>query len=382
MNDIPIANIARITKTVGPDDTLARAQESLRLAGVSALPVILGGRIVGMISEAAILDALVSGSPVEAAERRVAEIMGADIACVHRSMSVSETAGLMSDHGLDMIPVVDEYAMCQGIVTRADVAGALTLTMRPPMIAGMATPLGVYLTTGHLRAGASDLGLFLTGVSMMLMNLGAMAIVNGLAWLMQRFLPSYPMLSLMNHPYWHAGYWQEIARHILTGASIPVFLLLLRLFPLSGYHGAEHQVVHTIENGEPLRPEYVRMMPRVHPRCGTNLVAGVMIFTLVAQSFSSEVALMLAIFLLIFAGRTIGGYFQQYVTTKPASDKQIQSAIRAGERLLDLYRENPAYRVSTWRSRIWNTGMLQVIAGVAVMTYLAQLLHLLPTGLF
>ncbi len=32
-------------------------------------------------------------------------------------------------------------------------------------------------------------------------------------------------------------------------------------------------VVHAIEEGEDLTLEKVRPMPRVHPRCGTNLVA-------------------------------------------------------------------------------------------------------------
>jgi uncharacterized protein YqhQ len=37
-------------------------------------------------------------------------------------------------------------------------------------------------------------------------------------------------------------------------------------------------VVHAIERGEPLVLEVVRRMPRVHPRCGTNLVAGIALF--------------------------------------------------------------------------------------------------------
>ncbi len=128
----------------------------------------------------------------------------------------------------------------------------------------------------------------------------------------------------------------------MLGAAIPIFLLLLRLLPLSGYHGAEHQVVHAIENGEPLKPANVAAMPRVHPRCGTNIIAGVIVFLMVAQMFSSEVAALIAIFVLVFAWRVIGGYFQYYITTKPPNSKQLESGIKAGESLLEKYRQNPA----------------------------------------
>jgi uncharacterized protein YqhQ len=40
-------------------------------------------------------------------------------------------------------------------------------------------------------------------------------------------------------------------------------------------------VVHAIERGEPLLAESVRAMPRVHPRCGTNIVAAAFLATTV-----------------------------------------------------------------------------------------------------
>jgi uncharacterized protein YqhQ len=56
--------------------------------------------------------------------------------------------------------------------------------------------------------------------------------------------------------------------------SLLLFALLFRLSWVTGYHAAEHQVVHTIEQGDDLRPEVVVAKPRVHPRCGSNLMAG------------------------------------------------------------------------------------------------------------
>src|SRR2546423_10530097 len=73
----------------------------------------------------------------------------------------------------------------------------------------------------------------------------------------------------------------EPHRLILQALPFPLFLLFVRALPLVQYHAAEHQAVHAMERGEPLDPEIVRRMPRVHPRCGTNIMAGGMVFLIV-----------------------------------------------------------------------------------------------------
>src|SRR5690606_39689354 len=51
-----------------------------------------------------------------------------------------------------------------GMISRADAVAALGENIRPPVVGGMATPLGVWLTDGRLTGGAPALGLFLSGV--------------------------------------------------------------------------------------------------------------------------------------------------------------------------------------------------------------------------
>lgn len=377
MRDRPILSILRSVTPIAVTDPVGRAAEAMRVSGVTELPVFDSGRLVGIVSEVGILSALVKNADSDGAAGPVQSVMSREVVYGDPRMSVGQTAEVMDVHGTQVLPIIDDYGRYLGVVIRSDVASALTLSIRPPSIAGMATPLGVYLTTGHVRAGASDFGLFLAGVSLMALNYLAIALVAGLAWGIEH-ATGIRLWSVLSSQGVNAAAWMDTARTIMLGLSVPLFLVLLRMAPLSGYHAAEHQVVHAIERGEPLRSEIVGRMPRVHPRCGTNIVAAVVLFMLVAETFGMEIVAMVTIFVMIFAWRVIGAYVQNYVTTKPASPKQLESGIQAGESLLEKYRENPAYHVTGWR-RFWNTGMPQVMLGAAVMTGIGQLLHpLLP----
>ena len=383
MRDESIVNLIRQIRPLGPEDTIGRAAEALRVSGLTRLPVINSGLVIGEITDELALKAMTSGEPLAVAEEQVASIMSKEVVCLNRFMSIGHAAEIMTDRNLPVMAVLDEYGRYLGLVTRSDITSALCLTIRPPVVAGMATPLGVYLTTGHLRAGAGDLGLILAGVALMLMNYASMGIVYGSAWLIDKahvFAP-WSLIAILNSPPISISNWMDTLRLVMAGAALPIFLLLMRLLPLSGYHAAEHQVVHAIENGEPLKPANVLAMPRVHPRCGTNIVAGIIVFLMVARLFSSEVAMLIAVFMLVFAWRVIGGYFQYYVTTKPPNARQLQSGIKAGESLLEQYRKNAAYHVTGWQ-RVWNTGLPQVMIGAAAVLALQELLFPGLSGLF
>lgn len=375
MRDTLIGHLMRAVRTLSPDDTIGKAAEWLRVSGMIELPVVNGGRLAGVVTEGTILDALKSGDAKVTADEPVSGIITRDVICVNPYMTVGQVAEVMSDHGKREIPVVDEYGGYLGLAVRSDINSALSEMIRPPSIAGMATPLGVYLTTGSLRGGAGDLGLILTGVSMSLMVITSVLLVRGLAVLidMTKLFAPWKLMNILQSPPTGGYHWMDIVQLIMLGASGPIFLLLMRILPLSGYHAAEHQVVHAIENGEPLKPASVMAMPRVHPRCGTNVVAAVMLFMLVTQVLSMDIAVIVFLFVLILSWRTIGGYFQYYVTTKPPNQKQLESGIRAGESLIEQYRKNPGYRVDGWK-RIWNTGMLQVMLGAAAVYSIASLI--------
>lgn len=371
MRDKPITRILRVAPPVAITDSLGRVSDAMRTAGVSELPVLDGTRLVGVIREADVLSEIVRlGGAEEAALASIGPLVFREAVLGPSRMSVVQAAEVMLSRSLQSLPIVDEFGRYMGIVTRSDVVGALAGSIRPPSVGGLATPLGVYLTTGHIRAGAGDLGLFLAGASLMMLNYVGLLIIVGLAFFAEKAL-GFPLWTALRAPGAINAEWVDPARSVLLGLSAPIFLLLLKFSPLSGYHAAEHQVVHAIERGEPLTPDVVKTMPRVHPRCGTNIVAAVVVFFMVSEAISSEVAAMIAVFILVFSWRTVGAYFQQYVTTRPPNLKQLESGIRAGEGILRKYRDNPAFQVAGLR-RLWNTGMPQVMMGAAFVFGLGE----------
>ena len=51
------------------------------------------------------------------------------------------------------------------------------------------------------------------------------------------------------------------------------------VFRLFQYHGAEHKVVYTFENGDELNVDNADKYPTQHPRCGTSFMFIVMLIT-------------------------------------------------------------------------------------------------------
>ena len=141
----------------------------------------------------------------------------------------------------------------------------------------------------------------------------------------------------------------DLVSYAAVALTSVVMLLFLRLSPLSGYHAAEHMTVHAIEAGEELTPEVVRHMPRVHPRCGTNLLAAASVFMIITSRFSGQVSVIIAMLVVVVGWRTVGGWLQYFVTTKRPSEQQLKNGVAAGNQLMERYQEQPNYQVGGWR---------------------------------
>jgi hypothetical protein len=260
----------------------------------------------------------------------------------------------------------------------------------PPRLGGMATPLGVYLHDGVSSGGAGFWGLFLTGVTMSCLALLAQVAAHGLARAAAAHLPQltvWESLAPLGVRLWLAA--------ISPWLPLPLVFLLMRLVPLSGTHAAEHQVVHCVERSAPLMPDCVRAMPRVHPRCGTNLFAGFTLFllTFLAVFCMTEaggwqlldgvsLAAMLAGPITLIYWRRVGGWIQQWFATRPATEKQIAGAIFAAEQVLSRRRfrleRGILPRFAPVR-RVWAMGFVQIIGGyLAVFAFVSLLDHFWP----
>jgi len=127
------------------------------------------------------------------------------------------------------------------------------------------------------------------------------------------------------------------------------------------YHGAEHKTIHAYEAGVPLTPERVRPFSVAHPRCGTAfllyvVVLSIFVFALVPRtSLPVRIATRITFVPLIasvayevirFSGRKqhipavrallLPGLALQSLTTREPDDSQVEVAIRALQRVIEV----------------------------------------------
>ena len=332
----------RPTMSVETGDSLARAASVLRENGASLLPVVdEGGKLQGVLNDAGLARALGSVSePTDAVGGFL------DPPETISPYATAADALRRGELGATMV-VLDDERRPVGLVSAVDLWPRRRTPVRPAMVGGMATPFGVYLTTGNVSAGAPWWALMATGAAMLtLLTTGEIVAEAATA----QGLPA------------------AVAPYLGGG----LFFLLMRLVPLSGIHGAEHQVVNAIEREEILRPEVVRRMPLVHPRCGTNLMVGFAIFSAVLFTEwygDQRVRLLFATILALVFARPLGTFVQRFVTTKRPTDRQLESAIKAGESLLHAHATAKSSVANPFR-RIWSMGILQVMAGATLMVAL------------
>ncbi|HEY9722214.1 MAG TPA: DUF1385 domain-containing protein [Oscillatoriaceae cyanobacterium] len=395
-----LGELVRTVPMLHPTDSVAKALGHFGGSGLPALPVLEGAFVVGMVSEADLLQWLLEREDAPAtygAELAHDTMLFAVMRPVRTVGYVEDTldtaVNAFRDTPAEAIPVVDARGAYRGLLTRQTLLATMTRTLKPERIGGMATPFGVYLTTGNLNAGVGPWSLFSTGA---LFTLIIGCLTAGVSFALEPMFRALPFKAFgaMNHlwpsqanstMFWLLREQRDLSDLVTAALGLLLFLALLRLSPLSGYHAAEHQTVNAIERNEPLTADAVATMPREHPRCGTNLMAllfgAQLLIPLIAQE---PVALLPAALLLALSWRKVGGWLQRVFTTKPARPYQLASGLRAGAALLDAYAANPSYRADKWR-RIWNMGLVQVLlGGLSVIATIALLAWIFPSmrGIF
>ncbi|MBC8140369.1 MAG: DUF1385 domain-containing protein [Armatimonadetes bacterium] len=394
-----VQTLARRQRAVSPDVPFATVCELLRVSPYGTVAVVdapgshsalLTGRLVGIVTAQSITDRLLSASGAEQKTLRGRGTAGdvcAPVSPDNCAVPTDDRADVLvrfDRAGRDALPVVEsrDAPYYLGMVSRSDLLYDLHRPFVPSQIGGMATPLGVYLTNGTVSGGVGAVALAATGLlTFTLHTLGLGAIIAA-SYAAARYFPGATQLyNTLPEP---------LTQTVQIVAQMTLFLALLRATPLAGYHAAEHQVVHALERGEPLLPDVVTTMPRVHPRCSTNLVAGVMIFYILGTALSGvlpEGASYLFGGLAAFFGwRSFGAFLQANATTRPATPRQIESGIRAARALQtqmdtrisgDIAMPN---RFSPLRARfrqVWQAGFLQIFIGSAFGILLIFLLALI-----
>ncbi|MBC7805357.1 MAG: DUF1385 domain-containing protein [Akkermansiaceae bacterium] len=385
-----VQTLARRAKAVPPETPFATVCELLRTSPYQLLAVVdtpgevsalLTGPLLGVISAKSIADELLTAPPEEQEWLRkhgVARDVCTPVLpdeCAVPTDTAAEVSRLFDRIGRDSAPVLEshERPLYLGMVARTDLLRDLHRPFVPPQIGGMATPLGVYLTTGNVSGGVGTLALAATGFLTFALHTTGLALLFAANHALERYVPAVARFTaLLPRPLA-----DSLPETVFTVALTALFLLLLRQTPLAGYHAAEHQVVHAIERGEPLLPEAVRRMPRVHPRCSTNLVAGLLLFYIIGTAFAGSLGAELSYLVGAFAAflwwRPVGSFLQQHATTRPASDKEIESGIRAARDLFDALDSPVSSAVSKPVSplqakvrRIWQAGFVQIFMGSGI----------------
>ena len=145
MNDEKVADVmTHLVVTLRPDDTIPDAANCLLTNRISGAPVVDGGRLVGVVSEADLVKAftpessrgslptpllflLVRGIPrPKARYTTVGEVMSKEVITIGPNNSIWEAARTIDRHGVRRLPVVDGDNYVVGVLARSDLVRAMT----------------------------------------------------------------------------------------------------------------------------------------------------------------------------------------------------------------------------------------------------------------
>lgn len=147
--------MVRRVVTLASEDSVYDAAKMLRDKRISGAPVVEKGKVIGVVSEADIMELLsaeeidlntILPSPFDvlelplrmklsldetyrkikkAATAKVRDIMTARVVTVSPNADIAEAARLMRERRVNRLPVVDKEGNLLGIITRGDLIGAL-----------------------------------------------------------------------------------------------------------------------------------------------------------------------------------------------------------------------------------------------------------------
>ena len=101
--------------------TIAEAAKLLKSEDVGSLPILEGGRLVGMLTDRDITLRVVAEGK-DPRSTTVGEIASKDVVTLDPQQDLDEALRLMGKHQVRRLPVVEEDGRLVGIVAQADVA--------------------------------------------------------------------------------------------------------------------------------------------------------------------------------------------------------------------------------------------------------------------
>ena len=390
--DVPAAavvnawRLARRLPALSPNDSVGTALEAMALQRVDALPVADEDTAIGYVTRADLV-ASIGGlrqwnENSLSRDRSLLPAVRPFRLAIRQDDGARAIAGAFDESRDPILPVVTEDGRMVGCVFPLDLTAPPDSRITLPPVGGMASPFGVYLTTEGISGGVSPWALMATGAILAI----AIFLSETFTTKLLSFLLAWPVTAILAHRLETQS--SSAFQAAVDAFQFLIFLALIRIHPLSGYHAAEHQAVHTIEAREPLTPERVQSKPRVHPRCGTNLMVLITLACCLVEFVSKHPSigqplLPLGLLLIFLFRLSIGGVVQQFFTTRPATGQQIASGIRAARELAENYGRSGGRRCTPWQ-RLWASGLLQVASGsiltLCVLDGIQSIFQHLPVG--
>ena len=148
MSEMQVRDVmTHLVVTLRPSDQLRDAAHRLVVNRISGAPVVVDGKLAGVVSEADLVRAftpyarsngtstrsaplmlLLRGTmPHVAQNLTVADVMTRDVATIRPGASVRQAAALIDRRGVRRLPVVDDEGYVVGIIARSDVVRAMAL---------------------------------------------------------------------------------------------------------------------------------------------------------------------------------------------------------------------------------------------------------------
>jgi acetoin utilization protein AcuB len=116
-------------KTVSPEDTLTEAAEIMRrCGGINHLPVVEGGKLVGILSDTDLRNASLASGQKESASkgepRRVREVMNTDVWSLTPETSLEDALLIIRRRKFGALPILSGDQLV-GIITKIDLLNAV-----------------------------------------------------------------------------------------------------------------------------------------------------------------------------------------------------------------------------------------------------------------
>ncbi|MBI5342709.1 MAG: CBS domain-containing protein [Deltaproteobacteria bacterium] len=115
-------------KTVSPDDTLAHAADIMRRLRFNHLPVVEGGKLVGILTDTDLRNISLTGEPAQGgtmpSDRRVREVMKTDVWSLTPEDAVEDALLIIRRKKFGALPVLSGDKLV-GIITKIDLLNAV-----------------------------------------------------------------------------------------------------------------------------------------------------------------------------------------------------------------------------------------------------------------